>query len=186
MTISRHQELRSIPHEPSHQQVGIVSEQVVQVMIHALGKGFLSNDGHNRPPRIQEWAAILQTNASHPKLAVATGKLRDYFESYTSLYLPGQLKPTLNSAELNHESDTFSHEILSALVIGMYSTVHPEIKSFNDLPSHQQEIQNRYNRALEALYRNAPAGTQKSRFFENITTGKLVSQLLLKPDLLLG
>ena len=79
-----------------------MSEQVVQVMIHALGKGFLSNDGHNRPPRIQEWAAILQTNASHPKLAVATGKLRDYFEAI--LFISSRtIEANLNSAELNHE-----------------------------------------------------------------------------------
>lgn len=178
-------EVPHIPKEPHFEQIDIVSREIANIMIRALGQGEVANDSRNKASRQHDWESILNTNASHPKLADLTENMQSLFEEYEALFLPGQTKPTLESKELNHIADTFSHEVLSALVIGMYRKGRPEFKSFDDFPMHQEQVQKRYDRALETLFKDAPAGSNRNRYFERLTTQRVVAQILLKPEILL-
>jgi len=176
-----------IPKEPRSVQTGIVAEKSAQIMIQALVQGYNANDGRSRPLREGDWKSLLDTNASHPVLNKNLEKISGLFERCMQLYQPSGTRPKLESQELNHITDTFSHEILSCLVIRHYVSVNSDIASFEDITPHQHnEIQERYDRALEALYANAPKGSNRDRYFERLTTGKVIAQILMKPDILLG
>ena len=185
--VDRRAAMEMVPKEPRSEQIGIVSETSAQIMIRALGQGFHANDGELRPLRQREWNSLRNANAGHPVLNKNLEYVSNLFEKCMQLYEPSGARPSLESKELNHITDTFSHEILSSLIIGMYRSIQPNISSFASItPEQLQEIQRRYDRALEALFKNAPAGSNRGRYFEKLTTARLVSQILLKPDILLG
>lgn len=173
--------------EPAPSQLSIVSESAAQVMIRAIGQGFNAADGQNRPTREQDWDALMKANAGNPTLGENLGKIKGWFETCMGLYQPGQLRPTFTSKELNHMTDTFSHEVLSTLIMGIYASGRNTIQSFDDFkPEHVKEMQGRYDRALEALFKDAPMGSDRGQYYSRLTTPKVLSQLLRKTDILFG